>query len=324
MFKNFLTYILFFITTLTYGSTDFISLYKHKGIDAVEREINLFLSDTSYWENYLKTKDTSNGYFESIQYVLRCNKDMKNIRVYSQHNGKEELIFNTSVILGKVKGDKQIEGDLKTPLGTYNITRKLTNLDEFYGPLALVTNYPNSLDVMQGKTGGGIWIHGVPLQSKREPNTKGCIALSNNHLINLDQKIDIAKSILIIDKAIEETKATKKELALILAELHRWKFNWKENRLQEYLSFYANNFTRRNEMDIKRFKTYKTRIFQKKEKKQIYFKDINIIPYPNTLNKTIYKIMYYQVYHTKNYQSKGKKTLYIELINDKMKILYET
>jgi murein L,D-transpeptidase YafK len=313
-----------FCTALFANNIDFISLYKKKGIDAVEKKLNTLLTDKKYWETYIQNKDTSNGYYESIQYVLRCNKNIKNIKVYKQKSGKEKLIFNTAVILGKIKGDKEVEGDLKTPLGTYNLTRKLTDVDEFYGPLALVTNYPNSLDVMLGKTGGGIWIHGVPLQSKREPNTRGCIALDNNHLINLDNKIDVRKSILIIDKKTNETKASKEEIALTLAELYRWKKSWQESDIKEYLSFYADEFTRRNEMNLTAFKRYKTRIFAKNEKKHIFFKDINIIPYPNTLGKVIYKIMYHQTYYTKNYRSKGKKTLYIELINNKMKILYET
>jgi murein L,D-transpeptidase YafK len=323
MTKQLLAFLIF-STVLFANNIDFVSLYKSKGIEAVEKKINTLLTNPKYWEIHLKDQDTHNGYYESIKYVLRCDKDIKNIKVFSQTKGKEKLIFNTSVLLGKIKGDKEKEGDLKTPLGTYNLTRKLTDVDEFYGPLALVTNYPNSLDVMQGKTGGGIWIHGVPLKSKREPNTKGCIALNNNHLISLDQKIDVKDSILIIDKTATKTKAKKQELAIVLADLYKWKKSWQENLLDNYLSFYADNFTRRNEMNLDKFSIYKARIFNKKEKKHIFFKDINIIPYPNTLGKIIYKVMYHQTYYTKNYSSKGKKTLYIELIDNKMKILYET
>ncbi|MBR4422611.1 MAG: hypothetical protein IKS68_00150, partial [Mailhella sp.] len=51
-------------------------------------------------------------------------------------------------IHGKVEGDKQVQGDLKTPEGIYFVTRKITQQLDFmeYGPHAFALNYPNPVD----------------------------------------------------------------------------------------------------------------------------------------------------------------------------------
>jgi murein L,D-transpeptidase YafK len=76
-------------------------------------------------------------------------------------------------------------------------------------------------------------------------------------------------------------------------------------------------------MEIKQFKYYKERIFSKKEDKKIEFKNINIVPYPNSLNKQMFKVLMDEDYKTKYYTFNGRKELYIELKDNKIKILAE-
>ena len=158
--------ILLFYISFLYSSSniDIAQLYNKKGISAVEKYLDEQLKTPSYWQKYLKNYDTSNGYYESIRYVIICQKIYKNITLYDIKNDKQLLKAN--VFIGEKNGDKQKEGDLKTPIGAYKLTQKLTKLDPFYGPLALTTNYPNLYDKIQGKTGHGIWIHGVPNQKE--------------------------------------------------------------------------------------------------------------------------------------------------------------
>src|SRR3989338_9263109 len=49
---------------------------------------------------------------------------------------------------------------------------------------ALPLNYPNEYDKRLGRTGSGIWLHGVPSDSyARSPNsTDGCVVLANPEL----------------------------------------------------------------------------------------------------------------------------------------------
>ncbi|PWL65278.1 MAG: hypothetical protein DBY37_00845 [Desulfovibrionaceae bacterium] len=81
-------------------------------------------------------------------------------------------------IHGRVEGDKQVEGDLRTPEGVYFVRGKIQAQLDFdeYGSQAHALNYPNPVDRLRGKTGYGIWIHskGRPIATQK---TQGCIAI---------------------------------------------------------------------------------------------------------------------------------------------------
>lgn len=89
-------------------------------------------------------------------------------------------------IHGRVEGDKEKQGDLRTPEGIYFITRKITQQLDFleYGPHAFALNYPNPVDRIRRKTGGGIWLHskGRPIAGLQ---TRGCLALEQTDICKL-------------------------------------------------------------------------------------------------------------------------------------------
>ncbi len=315
--------ILFFLMILnTFIFADLVNLFRLQGLDAVKKQLELKLTQKEYWDKYLESKNVEYGYYESKKYVILANKDEKNLALYKVDDNDYYLLQKDSAIFGEKKGDKQFEGDLKTPTGVYELTKKLTKLDPFYGPLALVTNYPNTFDKILNKKGHGIWIHGMPLNEDREEYTKGCIALDNPKLLELDEKINIENSFLLIleDKL---RKATKDDISLILASIFKWREAWKRSDIDEYLNFYSKSFKRFDGMSFDKFAQYKKRIFSKKEKKKIVFTNINIAPYPNSLNKHMYKVVMDEDYKTKYYKFVGKKELFIELRDNKIEILAE-
>lgn len=301
---------------------DLVDIYRSQGLEAVKIELEKQLTKKEYWKKYLKDKNVDFGYYESKKYLLFAQKDAKEIALYKIGKNDYDLILRDSVIVGEKEGDKQIEGDLKTPTGAYELTKKLTSVDQFYGPLALVTNYPNTFDKTQNKNGHGIWIHGMPLNEEREEFTKGCIALDNPKLEELDESFDYTKSILLIsDENLK--KVSKEQMSLILSSIYKWREAWKKSDLEGYLNFYSESFRRHDGMDINQFKNYKQRIFSKKEDKKIEFKNINIVPYPNSLNKQMFKVLMDEDYKTRYYTFNGRKELYIELKDNKIKILAE-
>ena len=302
-------------------SNDLVQIYRTQGIDVVKKILEKQLTKKEYWNYHLATQDISNGYYESIQYVMICQKDMKDIILYDTKNKKK--LFSSSVFIGEKSGDKKVEGDLKTPVGAYELTNKLTNIDPFYGPLALTTNYPNIFDKANGKTGHGIWIHGLPEKEKRNKFTKGCIALENDRLQTLSNSINYKNSILVISEG-KFNNGSKEDIVSILSSIFQWRKAWKANDLKTYISFYDNNFKKSNGQTLKKFKEHKKRIFAKKEKKTIKFTNINVIPYPNNLGKNLYKVIMDEEYRTKNYQFIGKKELYVEIKNNQFKILTES
>jgi len=315
----------FFVTTSCFGvDLQLLTNYRENGIQNLEKELDSQLTQTDYWSAYLQNVDTSFGYYESYSNLLICDKSKSQLTLYKkdQNSSSFQLKKEYSAYTGKMRGDKAQEGDLKTPVGVYNLVKKLTDVDSFYGPLAFVTSYPNIYDKYKGKTGQGIWIHGLPLHQDRETFTKGCIAIKNKSIECLSRNIDIKKTLLIIDENIfPQNSITKEKYAKILADIFAWRYTWRYNDLEKYLSFYAPEFKRFDGMDIKRFSHYKKRIFQRNEKKTIIFKDINIIPYPN--HKDTFKILFKEQYRSKNFTFNGEKTLIIKFTDNKFQIITE-
>ncbi|MBF9033017.1 L,D-transpeptidase family protein [Rhodobacterales bacterium HKCCE2091] len=83
------------------------------------------------------------------------------------------------------EGHKEIEGDGRTPEGSYVIDRRNPN-SEYY--LSIGISYPNETDVAAARAlgfspGGDIFIHGTPREFRgREDWTAGCIAVSNGDM----------------------------------------------------------------------------------------------------------------------------------------------
>lgn len=292
-----------------------VDLYRDSGLVAVEKYIQKQLQTKSYWDEKFKTKDVSYGYYENLDSLLIANKEKKQLKVYENKKDDFKLVNSYDVIVG-ANGDKKVEGDLKTPLGVYDITKRFVPSEPFYGPLAYALSYPNTYDKVQGKNGYGIWIHGSPLDgTPRDPMSKGCIVLNNDTIELLDKNIEPQSTIAIVGEN-GVSKVDKGELSTILSELFKWKKAWKDNDTDTYLSFYDDNFLRYDGMKKKKFSFNKKSIFERGQDKEIDFRNINISPYPNDENKKLFKIAFYEVYKSGTYNFKGNKELFVE-INDK-------
>ena len=296
------------------GANSILDNYRQHGINNIEKQLDLELTSPLYWEQELNRRDTTFGYLESYSTILSCDKNSSILSLYKKdENSTYFLEKKYNAFTGKAKGDKRAEGDLKTPIGIYQIEERLdksTKLDPFYGPLAFVTSYPNLYDKIQGKNGSGIWVHGLPIKRERDDFTRGCIAINNTNIECLDENIDISDTILIINPD-KHTKATKEKLNFLLVNLFKWRYSWLYSDIQSYLSFYADDFTRFDGMKIDQFTKYKTRVFKKREKKTILFNNINIIPYPNT--KDIYQITFKEYYKSNTFEFYGDKILIVRI-----------
>lgn len=105
-------------------------------------------------------------------------------------------IFRTfRIALGMVPvGDKEREGDFKTPEGRYLLDMRNPNSDFF---LSIHISYPDALDRHEARAkgvdpGGAIMIHGQPNIPTRSETyyrtqdwTNGCIAVSNSDMIDI-------------------------------------------------------------------------------------------------------------------------------------------
>ena len=314
--------IIFLMIILNGYANDLVNIYRMQGLNSVEMEIEKTLKNQDYWKEYLKDKNVDYGYYEYKKYVLLTQKDQSEISLFEVLDNDFKLVLRNSVITGENEGDKYTEGDKKTPEGSYDLIEKKTGLDQFYGPFALVTSYPNVFDQSLNKNGYGIWIHGKPFSGERESVTKGCIALDNNELENLEKNLDLKKTILITTQN-QFKKATKDEMALILSSIFKWKDAWKYSQFNDYISFYSTEFKKADKSGFTEFKEYKERIFAKDEKKTINFTNIDISPYPNSLGKNMFRIFMDEEYLSPAIKFIGNKELFIEIIDNEVKILSE-
>ncbi|EGJ7377902.1 murein L,D-transpeptidase [Campylobacter coli] len=324
MLKKILAF--YFICISALGASDLVKIYLNQGLDAVGVAIEKELTNKDFWLDEIGDRNISLGYYNDDVAIVLTNKTDKILRVYSYSDGKIKQDFEQKAIITGLMGDKQVEGDLKTPVGFYELGRKFNPGDPYYGPFAFATTYPNLLDKVQGKTGGGIWIHGYPLDGTRldEFKTRGCIALFNENLEEF-AKVVQDKKVFAMTEEKEKVRAKKEDIAALLADLFAWKLAWTDSDINTYLNFYdEKQFKRFDKMKFEQFASMKKSIFSRKEDKKIKFSDINISPYPNVENETIYRISFYEDYYTKNYQFKGDKILYVKIDSKgKMKILAE-
>jgi murein L,D-transpeptidase YafK len=314
--------ILLLVVNTFVNASDILTDYRVNGINNIEQQMDSELAQTKYWNDYLKGINTTFGYIESYSNILTCNKDKSTLCVYvKDSNNSYKLKKEYSAYTGKNRGNKLKEGDLRTPIGIYALTKKISKVDPFYGPLAFVTSYPNIYDKYLGRNGHGIWIHGLPLNQKRDSFTKGCIAIQNKSIECLNKNLDITKTLLIINPAKVKKNISKEKLATLLSQLYRWRYTWLYNDVDGYLDFYSQDFVRFDGVNYRAFVNYKKRIFKKQEKKKIIFTNLNVIPYPDTQN--LYKISFKEFYKSNSFEFSGDKILMAKLINNKMKILTE-
>jgi len=127
-----------------------------------------------------------------LQPVDRVIVQKSNRRMKLYRDGAIVATYKISLGLQPI-GQKQREGDFRTPEGRYRLTRRNARSD-FY--LAVQVSYPEAIDLALARRngwspGGAIMVHGLPNFQKyareRYLNTDwtdGCIALSNEDMLD--------------------------------------------------------------------------------------------------------------------------------------------
>jgi murein L,D-transpeptidase YafK len=218
---------------------------------------------------------------------------------------------STSISIGKEGFGKQVEGDRKTPVGIYQITSFLKDeqLDDYYGIGAYPLNYPNIWDRLSGRTGHGIWFHGLPKGTETRPllDSEGCVITDNLTLQKFADFIETGESLFVLSESLDWLEpGTMQPSADILEAIESWRADWQNNNISEYLANYHLNFTdsRRN---LKQWKTYKTRVNGLKTYIRIILSKMSVIAYPGEEN--LVAMRFYQHYESSNFNWRGWKHL---------------
>ncbi|BBP45210.1 hypothetical protein THMIRHAS_05830 [Thiosulfatimonas sediminis] len=162
-------------------------------------------------------------------------------------NGQMQQLADYYVTVGSKGAGKQKEGDRRTPIGVYHVVDMIADdqLPELYGVGALPINYPNRWDKSQGKTGSGIWLHGVPRDtySRAPRSSRGCVVLNNTAMQKLltDYQLPLSTPILIVDEASSQLTFNRDSVYLV-DEVRAWlgdnqpNLDWKTVSIYRYPS----------------------------------------------------------------------------------------
>ena len=210
--------------------------------------------------------------------------DVSKSRLYLFENTSNglKLLSDHYVSIGLLGADKRIEGDQRTPLGVYYITSRLDarQLSDFYGSGALPLNYPNEYDRRMGRTGSGIWLHGVPSDSyARAPqSTDGCVALANVELQPILSTVQPRTTPVVIARQLEWVNQAKAEPSRRALNnlIEGWRSARNSGDLNRLLSFYSPQFAS-GSRTLAQWKQLLSREISNSGKRAVEVKDLAIL-----------------------------------------------
>jgi len=254
----------------------------------------------------------------AIQSVFLVDKSRARLFVYQRdEQGEFKRIADEYVVTGAQEGDKKQRGDARTPNGIYRFTeiRHDPALVSRYGPVVFPIDYPNELDKLHGKTGNGIWMHGYPENVTRRPpqDTRGCFALPNEHLKQMEPYVIPGKSWVIIGEDFKFDAHEKQEqlLSSVQQAMETWRNDWQSLDTDAYLSHYHDNF-RSGKFNLERWKRHKKKVNSNKKFIEVGLSQMSIIHDPTPWRDgEIVVAEFFQHYKSSNYKDTGRKRLYL-------------
>jgi murein L,D-transpeptidase YafK len=240
--------------------------------------------------------------------------------VFENDDGKLRYLSDYYVSIGKNGIDKFREGDNKTPLGVYHVTKWLSpaqlaskygKASGLYGAGALPLDYPNTWDQREGRNGHGIWLHGVPFDTYSRPPraSNGCVALTNEDLLALTKDVRIGLTPVVIAKGVDWV--TPEANALVRAEINRqlssWKKDWESLDTEKYLHHYAADFSS-GKGGLKQWSAHKRRVNAHKKWIKLKLENVSIVLYPGRDDLAV--VTFDQDYSSSNYKKQMRKQQY--------------
>lgn len=221
--------------------------------------------------------------------------------------GIENTPISYTCSSGQIDGDKEIEGDKKTPEGVYFVTGSiLEELDfEEYGSKAYPLNYPNPIDILEQKTGYGIWVHGKG-NSFRTKGTRGCVAFPEKDMLTLYPNFVVSYPVIIGEQVTLSDEDISADYNQVKQAVHSWSHSWSEQK-NDFFTHYNSS----KKANYRAFESKKRQIFSLFP---FTFVDIDN---PHVVRKGKYYTTWFrQYYYAPNMLIEGTRYLYWELGSD--------
>lgn len=222
---------------------------------------------------------------DATRHALLVDVTRSRLYLLEQRDGQLRLVRHFYAGIGRKGYGKQVQGDLRTPLGIYRITGFMSDdeLPELYGSGSFPLDYPNALDREKKRTGSGIWIHGVPRDTyARAPrSSEGCVTLANDDLLSLKPMLHAGLTPVILSDRVQWLSAEAAQAPRVdfLKAVEAWRADWSSRDTEKYLTHYADDF-RADDMTRAEFSAYKRRINAGKKFIDVQVRDLDAYRYP--------------------------------------------
>ena len=242
--------------------------------------------------------------------------DLPRSRVYVLQNidGHLHQVRDYYASIARNGYGKQNSGDLRTPVGIYRVTGFTpgVKLPPFYGAGAYPLNYPNAWDRVHGRTGSGIWLHGVPSTTYVRPPhaSEGCVVLANADLTDLKSLVVPGMTPVVLSDKVDWLPAdtVSKQRDELIKRIESWRGKWSALNTEAYLSFYGDDFRTDDGMNKAQFVLYKRRVNQGKRHIDVKLRDLDLFSYPGEQDLVLAEFT--QEYRSDNYVTSTRKEQY--------------
>jgi len=260
------------------------------------------------------------------KHVILVDTRLSRLFLFENQNGVPVLVKDFYASYGRGGTGKEVEGDLKTPLGVYFITSRLEDekLPSRYGSGALPINYPNAWDERLGRTGYGIWLHGSPVETYSRPPkaSEGCISLTNPDFLALDNQIDYLNTPVLVGHNVRWIQkadwVAQQERFTNLVE--RWASDWESLDHKRYIDNYSQNYAD-DKRNYRQFSSYKKRVNGSKKFVDVDLQNLSIYRYPD--NPDLVVATFKQDYKSNNLSGSSVKRQYWTFDQGRWRIAYE-
>lgn len=268
---------------------------------------------------FAKDKDTT---------AILVDKATNTLHVTRYEDGEYKVIKTFHTTLGQVKGDKQDEGDLKTPEGIYTFSSRQTPpaLKPKFGVMAFFMNFPNTFDQMAGHTGSNIMLHATnePDRLKKNYDSEGCIVVKNEEISDIRPYVKLGLTPIIVFSQLNDEYMKPGQDEALKKFFSSWVKSWETKDVDQYIEHYHSDFTAQGKSK-QAWKVYKAGLNKRYASIQVGPESVHYYRHPK----------YSMITFTQNYRSKlnngawghrsrGTKILYIAEEENKPKIIAET
>lgn len=271
-----------------------------------------FVASTT-WASFAAAQSVARvgtGYSDMMVLTVDKTALKADLKTWPEEPTKAATLRSFKIAIGKVDGDKEIEGDNKTPEGIYFAQNHIDggSLPDKYGTLAIPLNFPNPVDQAASKTGHGIWLHGVDRDQRIEEAkvTEGCVAFYNSDIARLAGWLKSHQGIIVIARDSTSVNSPM-DLAAVRQRTLDWIQAWASRDVDSYGSFYAPDF-RYAAHNLASYKDYKKRVFGSYKTMSVKYDNLRVITHPK------YAVSFFnQDFHgDERFASIGRKILYWE------------